>query len=283
MIRGLFQRGVSLNLAGRDVRAATSTDLRNALAAHVPVSSARMADLGALGDRELSSHAAALDDLARQLGTALAGGDDPLALLAPADVALGRAWSDAVTGAQRWRRSQRAFRRALTEALLAHLGAERDCVRTLLANRGRGPGGGREPAVDPDPGLRQQLIFDPAALAGRDGEREDFDRLQKGDPLEVLMREGQALVLLLAQHRFLVVAGSPWLLVDELGADIKLRPGRNVVGRSVDCDAVVSESCRAVSRRHLVLETEGTRLLRITDLSSLGTFVPRAELDSQLH
>ena len=283
MIARLFRRGVSLRLAGREVRARRASDLREALMPHVPVSAARIAELGSTEDPALAARVAALEQVGAGIAKALADGTDPLAAVADTGTALERPWPDALSAARDWRDGRAPFRRALADALLAHVGAERECLRTLLANRSRAPAPGSETSIDVDASMRQRLVFDPAAIAGEDGNGVEFNRMPKGDPLEIPMRDGQALELMLAQHRFLIVSGTPWLLIDELGEDIRLKPGRNVVGRSVDCEAVVHDSYRAISRRHAVLETEGTALLRITDISSLGTFVPRGYLDNRLH
>ncbi len=279
----LFDRGVVLRLGAREIRAASAEALRASLAGQAAVNPARMAELGALDDHALGARAAALEDLTARLAGALARGDvDPAEMVAriqAEDTPLEPSWSDALAIARGW---TAGYQLALLEALVEHLAGERDCVRTLLANRGRVPAAPGS-AADAESAPRQRLLLDADALAGEAGARPAFDRMPKGVHLEIPMSAGQALSILLAQHRYLVVAGTPWLLVDELGEDIKLKPGRNVVGRSPDCDAVVHESCRAVSRRHAVLETEGTTLLRITDISSLGTFVPRAYLDNRLH
>jgi hypothetical protein len=287
VIRRLFQRGVTFRLGAREIQAASAPSLRAALAGHAPVSMARMAELGALSDRALRARATALDDLGARVGASLAGGQAQLhpllAQLHAGGVPLDRPWSEILATARHWTPARSDYQRAVLEALLEHLRGERDCVRTLLANRGRaamsGPGGGGEPGAGP----RQQLLYEPALLAGQARAPTQFIRLTKGDPLEIPMARGQALELMLAHHRFLVVCGSPWLLVDETGEDLRLGGGRNVVGRSVDCETIVHRSLRAVSRRHAIFEVEGTARLSITDMSSFGTFVPVDDPRRRLH
>lgn len=284
MIGRLFDRGVVLRMGSREIRAGSSRELRAALMGLSAVTPARMAELGAMGDRALALRASALDDLGARVTASLAQRDaDPASLLArlhAEDTPLDRHWADALSSARTWSDARGEYQRALLEALVEHLAGERDCVRTLLANRARP---GMAVAAEPDTATRQHLVFDAAALAGDAPAGLEFNRMPKGDPLEIAMSAGQAVQIMLAQHRFLVVSGTPWLLVDEFGEDCKLRAGRNVVGRSTECDAMVHDTYRAISRRHAVLETEGTALLRLTDISSLGTFVPRAYLDNRLH
>jgi len=288
MIGRLFERGVVLRMGAREIRADSTRDLRATLMGLSAVTPARMAELGVMSDRALALRAAALDELGARVSAALAQRDadaaDLLARLHTEDTPLDRHWADALAGARAWGAGRGEYQRTVLEALVEHVAGERDCARTLLANRARPPGGaGQAIASESESGPRQRLVLDAAALAGDPSAGLEFNRMPKGDPLEIAMSAGQAVQIMLAQHRFLVIAGTPWLLVDEFGEDCKLRPGRNVVGRSTECDALVHDSYRAISRRHAVLETEGTRLLRITDISSLGTFVPRAYLDNRLH
>jgi hypothetical protein len=285
MIRRLFERGVRLRMGSREIRAGSARELLATLIGLSAVTPARMAELAAMGDRALALRASALDDLGARVSEALARRDaEPASLLArlhTEDTPLERHWADALAGARSWNSARGAYQRALLEALVEHLSGERDCVRTLLANRVRPSG--LPAAADADTASRQQLVFDAAALAGDPPDGLEFNRMPKGDPLEIALCIGQAVQIMLARHRFLIVSGTPWLLVDEFGEDCKLRAGRNLVGRSTECDAMVHDSYRAISRRHAVLETEGTALLRLTDISSLGTFVPRAYLDNRLH
>ena len=80
-----------------------------------------------------------------------------------------------------------------------------------------------------------------------------------------------------------LVSGSPYVLVDQKGYDYRLKSGKNVVGRSDQCDLAVDPEYRAVSRKHVIVEATLGAPVRITDISSLGTFVPREHLDPLLH
>jgi hypothetical protein len=135
--------------------------------------------------------------------------------------------------------------------------------------------------VSPD--ARQTLIFDvPSLFPGPDREQH-FSRLPKGESIEIAFAPHQSLWLILAQHRFLLVGGSPYLIIDESGEDARLRPGKNIVGRGPRCDAVLDGSYRTVSRQHLIVEIQENGMTRLTDLSSLGTFIPSRQLGQQLH
>ena len=186
------------------------------------------------------------------------------------------------------------FRKAALLKYLAYIGSGQELIRTIRANRG-GPANlsGTAPAISIDggesfdAGPRQSLIFDfdrllvadPSADAGP----EEFNRMAKGDKLDVEIAMHQSLNLMLGRYRFTLVAGTPFLLIDDNGNDYRLRFGRNIVGRSAQSDVPVDPYYRAVSRKHLIVECDGSGLMKLTDISTLGTFVPRAYLDNKLH
>ena len=288
MIARLFNRGVVLRMGARELRAGTSQDLRSKLAGHAAVSAARLTELGNFADVELAAHAAGLAALTASLSTMLSRRVcDPAQILLQiheSRTPVGEVWASAIAQVREWPSARSNYQRALLDAFVEYLASERDCIRTLLDNRRRATrvdpraGGGDSEVV-----LHQRLIFDVAKDDNPSSEPTEFNRLTKGEPLDIPISSGQCVQIMLAHYRFALVCGSPWRLVDEYGEDLRLTEGRCVTGRSAECDLVVHDSFRAISRRHVVLETHATNLLRVTDISSLGTFLPRAYLDNRLH
>lgn len=101
-----------------------------------------------------------------------------------------------------------------------------------------------------------------------------FKRLPKGEPIEFRVGENQTLTLLLAKHKFSIVRADDFRFVDDSGSETTLGEGRNVIGRDETSDIIVDEEYRDVSRQHLIVETESTGIVRLTDISSMGTCVP---------
>ena len=174
---------------------------------------------------------------------------------------------------------------------MAFLSAAQDVIRTIRINR--------LGTVDDDSdrargkssaelARRQRLLFDPQTLSGIGGVRAPSDkngyaRMSKGEPMEIQFGEHQSLDIVLAKYRFTLVSGKPFLLVDETGHDLKLRPGKNVVGRSARCSVCLDDGFGAISRKHLLVEIDQNDRVRLTDISTLGTFLPRDLIGSRLH
>jgi len=279
-------RGVTLVFAGTRLRATSVPEFDAALTPLTAVSAQRLAELGALDDEALRYSDQKLGQLIAQLSSSL-NTDAEIAESAKRIQALGGVhlpWSEAFVLTSQWQDHQRPFRQSLLNAYVRFLTNEQVCLNTLQANRQRHQQA-QEPAGNQPSGNRQRLIFSPRALGldPRDNHELALARLGKGNIAEISFQPGQSATLMLSRHLFLVVCGDPWLLIDSHGEDMQLNPGHNLVGRSHDCDVVVNERYFAVSRRHAILKTEISNILKITDLSSLGTFIPQAGMENRFH
>ena len=78
---------------------------------------------------------------------------------------------------------------------------------------------------------------------------------------------------MLAGHMFRVIGATPPILVDQHGVTYFLKEGKNMVGRHPQSDVVANPDFRDISRAHLIIEWRGNHAVRVTDLSSRGTFV----------
>ena len=101
-----------------------------------------------------------------------------------------------------------------------------------------------------------------------------FIRLPLGEPLALPLPLGTTADIKLAGHVFRLIGGRPPSLIDQNGVMYFLREGRSMVGRHPESDIVIDHDFRDVSRAHLILEWNGGPSVRLTDLSTRGTFVP---------
>ena len=99
-------------------------------------------------------------------------------------------------------------------------------------------------------------------------------RLPKGEAVLVRPRPNSDFELSLSKHPFVFRNRNPRELVDENGNVHVVGPGKNIIGRDAVCNIVVDTSLRDVSRMHLIIEPLDGGVLRFTDLSSHGTFLP---------
>ena len=63
-------------------------------------------------------------------------------------------------------------------------------------------------------------------------------------------------------------------------AETAPRRAKKIVGKDHRSDLVVGTEYRDVSRKYLIVETEGPEVIQLTDISSLGTSIPHEYLDA---
>jgi len=121
--------------------------------------------------------------------------------------------------------------------------------------------------------LKETVIFDVSHLESSRRMLNELERLPRGESVVLNIPPGEAAALILVKHRFQLSGGEKWVLIDEGGNEYPLGEGRNTVGRDSTNSVVLDNSYRVVSRRHLMIEPLSAMKVRVTDLSSHGTFV----------
>jgi hypothetical protein len=105
-----------------------------------------------------------------------------------------------------------------------------------------------------------------------------YRRLPPNRAVELALESGETVPVYLAHLRIrLVAVDGGWVIKDEHGLEVELLEGRLIVGRADDCDVVLRHAPVDVSRYHLAIERHDDEL-RLIDLSSQGTYLPRRAL-----
>lgn len=162
-----------------------------------------------------------------------------------------------------------SFRKRLLDYILARKQGLLDTAEmadlTLYPSSGNGP--------------RNATVFAAADDAANPASADDFVRLSMGENIELRLNENERIDIRLANRDFRLMGARPPCLVDENGVMYFLRPGRNMVGRHPESDVPVDPNFGHVSRAHLIIEWESGSTLRLIDLSSRGTYLPRKVLE----
>lgn len=302
-MKRLFAKPVELAFSGGALRVRDAQELEQILSARVSPSAMQIAILGALGAEEQRREASRIEGVEHRILRALTqppgSMSGSLALLSSLDLS-------EVTDDNDWRaimaavRSLNPAREDLTKAALSrfanYLASARELLQAMSASSAAHASQRKAMAAadeHADSGERQRLAFNLDLLAGTpaggwSGQGPEdaggsFGRLPKGETMELKLEAHQSVDLMLARYQFHVVTGSSALLIDENGNDYRLREGKNVLGRSSQCDVCIDACFRAVSRKHAIVEVKADGSLKITDISSLGTFIPSEHLGPQLH
>jgi len=165
------------------------------------------------------------------------------------------------------------YLRAALANYLKYLAERRDLLETVVRRLG-------EPVPTRPDGARAG-VRDAQDITGFTEVRgdPDYQRLPTRDAVALAAGQDQVVNVYLAHRRLqLVATDKGWQLRDGDHLRVILREGRFVVGRASDCDVVLRDAPRDVSRHHLVIECLDADRLRLIDMSSHGTYLPRAAL-----
>jgi hypothetical protein len=170
--------------------------------------------------------------------------------------------------------AESALRMALTH-YVSYLEARREVLESLVReSRGMGRSGPR--AVVPG-GLRdrERGARSNPAKSYTSRRHKMYARLPRRRAVNVDLNQRSQVALYLARNRFtLGVAEGKLLLMEQGGINYPLKVGRNLVGRSGQCDIQVSGNHPDLSRQHLLIELTEDFHVRLTDLSTRGTYLP---------
>ncbi len=295
MLKRLFERSVELSVGAGQLRFKDLGEFEYALKDKTALSSVSVSALGKLSDDALVGEAEAYRSMEQRIIEVLSSPGDGieqfLKRLELDQISEDHDWRELMGAIRRLDEDCEPYKKAALLKYVAYLSSAQDVIRTIRVNRlgtmdddsDRVPG---KPAAEL--ARKQRLLFDLQALSGIGGVRpysdeNGFARMSKGESMELQFSDHQSLDIVLGKYRFTLISGKPFLLVDETGHDLKLHPGKNIIGRSARCSVPLDNGFGAVSRRHLIVEIDGNDRVRLTDISTLGTFLPRELGSGKLH
>jgi hypothetical protein len=260
-------------------------DFEFALAGRTSVPAAKIASLVELPDAALLKEAEAIRKVEKRFADALSGMLEEVTSIGPflkeLDLTLisqDHQWRLIVSALNSMPRSFEAYKKVALVKYMQYLTARQEVVKTLYRTRqlreGASPAGGSTDLQ------RETVIFDLAGFSREQPRGGQFARIPKGETVEIEFDPMQKVELLLAKHRCAITLGEALTFVDDEGRDSQLPRGKTIVGRDAKSDIVISANYRDVSRKHLIVETDGEKLVRLTDISSHGTSVPPDYLEN---
>jgi len=94
------------------------------------------------------------------------------------------------------------------------------------------------------------------------------------------MNARRQVTIYMARNRFILRLEDGYIqLQQQDGLIHTLKIGRNMVGRSAQCEVCVDSGHSDISRQHLLIEVAEGSQVRLTDLSSRGSYMPPEMLD----
>lgn len=272
---------LKFELDGRALSFASLDDFAFSLSGRTQIAASSVANLMELAPSELRREATSIRDVERRFVDLLADAlKDPGAvggLLRDVDsklIAEDNQWRAIMTAMVDEGPGFEEYQHLALVKYMQYLAARRDIVKSIYAQRfgGQESPPGREPASNG--GAKSTLRIEEEPEEDTESSEVRFQRLPRGETVHVRTPGNGEIAIVLSRHVFQLFASGTPRLTDDNGVNYPLKPGVNIIGRHPDNDVVVGGWYRDVSRKHLMVDTHGSALLSLTDLSTHGTFLP---------
>ena len=282
---------LSLTIEGQNYVFQSPQDFEFALNGRTCLPAPKIAALSRLDDNELLREAEAIRAVEQRFAQALSGTLEDitsvgpfLKTMEPTIISQDNSWRSIITALNSIDQVPETYQKIALVKYMQYLTSRQEVVKSLYANRQpRGSGEGRpangSTVYRPTARFRDTMLINLNDISDTQRHELSFSRLPKGETVEIELERNHAIDLLLAKHQCRILLGERLLFVDQEGHDSELRSGRNVVGRDATSDVIMDADLRDVSRKHLIVESDGVGQIKLTDISSHGTSLPPRYLD----
>ncbi|NCF28239.1 MAG: hypothetical protein GWP69_12710 [Gammaproteobacteria bacterium] len=283
--------GLDINIDGDRYVFQSPQDFEFALNGRTSLPAPKIAALSRLSDDELLREAEAIRAVEQRFAEALSGTLEDitsvgpfLRTMEPSIISQDNNWRSIIRALNGVDRMPETYKKIALVKYMQYLTSRQEVVKSLYANRQSGKAGEARPENEsavyrPTARFRETMLINLNASPELERHETSFSRLPKGETVEVDLEGEHPIDLLLAKHQCRILLRDRLMFVDQGGNNSELREGRNVVGRDVTSDVIMDASLRDVSRKHLIVESNGVGQIKLTDISSHGTSLPPKYLD----
>lgn len=284
---GLVSRTVTIQLDAAEVRFSSLRDFEFAVAGRIGLPASKISALVELSDEELLREAESIRKLEQRFSEILSAAMETDTPVGPVLEALDLSF---VSQDHDWRLIIGAlnltsgkfedYKRTALIKYMQYLTARQEVIRTLYSHRQRNRAeGSTQVGSDDNTAMRETMIFDLSDVFPDQAVDSNLARLPKGATIEIDLQQSEELPLVLVKHACRIVNDGALHFIDHTGARTELKQGQNTIGRDDICDIILRPNHRDISRKHLVVELLSDTAMRLTDISSLGTFAPPERLE----
>lgn len=283
--------GLDINIDGDRYVFQSPQDFEFALSGRTSLPAPKIAALSRLSDDELLREAEAIRAVEQRFAEALSGTLEDitsvgpfLRTMEPSIISQDNNWRSIISALNRVDRMPETYKKIALVKYMQYLTSRQEVVKSLYANRQSPNADEARPenasaVYRPTARFRETMLINLNVSPELERHETTFSRLPKGETVEVDLEGDHPIDLLLAKHQCRILLRDRLLFVDQGGNNSELRVGRNVVGRDATSDVIMDASLRDVSRKHLIVESNGVGQIKLTDISSHGTSLPPKYLD----
>lgn len=292
MLTKLFNKALSLTINGDELVFNSLTEFEFALGGRTNVPATKLADLIMLAPSDLKREAKSIKAVEKRfvdiLSRSIEQPGEIGKLVREVDIQVfsnDYDWRAIFKALNQQDEDYDELRRVAVVKYMQYLRSRQDVIKQTYKVKMRDSGGKREDAGGPDSSpledtkdsFKETSIFDSISLeAPIDPTEAPFWRLPKGEAVRIRPQAGAEFEFKLSKHVFRFSTSEPLSIIDQAGGVQQLAEGKNIIGRDAVCNVVLGNGLRDVSRMHLMSEPHGDGTIRLTDLSSHGSFLPTA-------
>jgi hypothetical protein len=281
---------LTLTLGEKSYTFSTPSEFEFALAGRTCVPVTKIASLVDVPDTDLLNEAEAIKQAERRFSEALSG---VLANIADINQFLKEIDLSLISQDNEWRAiisalmpvpaSFEHYKKIALVKYMQYLVSRQEIIKVLHEHRQKqkeSAASGGDGHSEAESKLKETAIFDVTTFTAPAEDATEYGRLPKGETLEISVEPDEPFTLLVAKHKCKILRRDRLLFVDDKGQETTLRTGKNIIGRDAGADVVMDANLRDVSRKHLIVESDGTSVVLLTDISSHGSWVHPKYLDN---
>ena len=290
MLNKFFAKPIEMTVGEQSLKFSSLADFEFALSGRTCVPSKKITSMVKFSIDELKKEAKTIKDIEKQFVSILSKSiEDPESIdraLREMDAQIfsqDNGWRTIIAALHGGDEELNEFRRVALVKYMQYLSSRQEIIKYLYSEKKKHMKSSSSSAADAGSEFKDTLILENTVFEplheGTDNT--EMDKMPKGENVTVKLKPGTEINILISKHPCKIIrdeSGNKFL--DNAGRSYTLKLGKNVIGRDSKADIMLEPGLRDVSRMHLVIETDDTHTLYITDLSAHGTYIPQKYLES---
>ncbi len=291
MLNKFFAKPIEVNIGEQSLKFSSLADFEFALAGRTSVPSKKITGMVKFSLDELKKEAKTIKEIEKQFVSMLSKSiEEPESInraLREMDAQIfsqDHGWRSIIAALHSGDEQLNEFRRVALVKYMQYLSSRQEIIKYLYSEKKKhvksagSPGSTDVGSEFKDTLMLENTVFEP--LSGNTS-TSAMEKMPKGENVTIRMKPGKEIDVLISKHPCKIIndeSGNKF--IDQSGRSYTLKTGKNVIGRDSKTDIMLDPNLRDVSRMHLVIETDETNTLYLTDLSAHGTYIPVKYLES---
>jgi FHA domain-containing protein len=291
MLNKFFAKPIEITVGEQELKFNSLSDFEFALAGRTSVPAKKITSMVKFSLDELKKEAKTIKEIEKKFVSTLSKSiEDPGSInraLREMDAQIfsqDHGWRSIIGALHSGDEELNEFRRVALVKYMQYLSSRQEIIKYLYSEKKKhvksssSSNGAEAGSEFKDTLILENTVFEP--LSGGK-ENLEMEKMPKGENVTIRMKAGKEIDVLLSKHQCKIIGGeSSSKFIDEAGRSYDLKIGKNVIGRDSKSDIMLDPGLRDISRIHLVIETDDTNTLYMTDLSAHGTYIPAKYLES---